>query len=111
MRLTIRPLAEPRRELDLTHRLVAVIAEELWKRYGGNDTLNWLEAERHLQRLLAGRGARADPAPFIGVLDVAKARARGGVRKAPRPGFARGVRCGEPRKSTPCSRGSVKQRT
>ncbi len=51
MRITIRPILDPRREVDLTHRLTAAIAEELWMLYGGNSQLNWLEAERHLARI------------------------------------------------------------
>ena len=53
MKLIVRPVAEPAREIDMTHRLVAAIAEELWRLYGGNDQLNWIEAERHLERLIA----------------------------------------------------------
>jgi hypothetical protein len=59
MRLVIRPVQEAHRELDITHRLVSAIAEELWRRYGGNEQLNWIEAERHLEGLAAGNGARA----------------------------------------------------
>lgn len=52
MQLVIHPIQDPERELDLTHRLVSAIADELWKLYGGNDHLNWIEAELHLQRLV-----------------------------------------------------------
>lgn len=52
MKLVIRPIQDPQRELDVTHRLVSAIAEELWNLYGGNDQLNWIEAERHLQRIV-----------------------------------------------------------
>lgn len=52
MRLVIRPVQEPSREVDLTHRLTAAIADELWRLYGGNDQLNWLEAEMHLGRIV-----------------------------------------------------------
>ncbi|MGD9789195.1 MAG: hypothetical protein AB7Q00_07060 [Phycisphaerales bacterium] len=52
MRITIRPVADRQREIDLTHRLIAVIAEELWRLYGGNEHLNWLEAELHLQAIV-----------------------------------------------------------
>lgn len=58
MKLLIRPFQDRQRELDVTHRLVSVIAEELCKLYGGNDKLNWMEAEMHLQRLV--REARAE---------------------------------------------------
>lgn len=53
MRCIIRPTAAPHDQLDLTERLTAAIAEELWRHYGGNDRLNWFEAEMHLQRMLA----------------------------------------------------------
>lgn len=53
MRIVIRPFGNPRREIEVTHRLTAAIAEALWAERGGNDVLNWLEAERHLARLLA----------------------------------------------------------
>jgi len=53
MRLVIRPVMDPQREIDLTHRLTAAIAEELWRLFGGNEQLNWVEAEMHLQRLVA----------------------------------------------------------
>ncbi len=52
MRIIIHPLIEPEREIDVTHRLIAAIAEELWRLYGGNDHLNWIEAERHLRRIV-----------------------------------------------------------
>jgi hypothetical protein len=52
MRITVHPLMEPKREIDLTYRLIAAIAEELWRRYGGNAQLNWLEAEEHLRRII-----------------------------------------------------------
>lgn len=52
MRLVIRPIQDKHRELDVTHRLVSAIAEELWRLYGGNETLNWIEAELHLQRIV-----------------------------------------------------------
>ena len=52
MRLVIRPVQDPQREIDLAHRLTAAIAEELWSRYGGNEQLNWVEAELHLRGLV-----------------------------------------------------------
>lgn len=51
MKVTIRPVQDPSCEIDLTHRLVEVIAEEIWLEFGGNARLNWLEAEYHLRRL------------------------------------------------------------
>lgn len=53
MKIIVRPILDPQREIDLTHRLVAAIAEELWRLFGGNDALNWIEAEWHLQRIIA----------------------------------------------------------
>jgi hypothetical protein len=52
MRVTIRPVLDPAQEIDVTDRLVAAIAGELWRLYGGNDKLNWLEAELHLQTIV-----------------------------------------------------------
>ena len=54
MRILIRPMLDPRREVDVTERLVSVIAEELWLRFGGNGQLNWIEAEIHLENLVGG---------------------------------------------------------
>jgi hypothetical protein len=34
--------------LDVTEQVIAAIASTLWKVHGGNDVLNWLEAERAL---------------------------------------------------------------
>lgn len=53
MKITVRPMSNPGHELDVTHRLIAAIAEELWLFHGGNEQLNWLEAERHLEALVA----------------------------------------------------------
>ena len=68
MRITVRPVVDPCREVDLTNRLVAAIAEELWLLYGGNDKLNWFEAERHLERIVGearavARGDGPEQAP------------------------------------------------
>lgn len=52
MRIVIRPVMEPQHEIDISQRLVAAIAEELWCLYGGNDHLNWLEAETHLRQIV-----------------------------------------------------------
>lgn len=59
MKIIVRPILDPQREIDLTHRLVAAIAEELWRLFGGNETLNWIEAEWHLQRIVAQARAEA----------------------------------------------------
>jgi hypothetical protein len=59
MKIIIRPILNPQREVDMTHQLVSAIAEELWRLFGGNDTLNWIEAEWHLQRIIASARAEA----------------------------------------------------
>lgn len=83
MRIIVRPLSDPQREIDLTDRLIAAIAEELWRLYGGNDRLNWLEAERHLAAIVGQ--ARAD-APETAVLVEPPRRRQAGP---PRPGVGR----------------------
>lgn len=50
--VTIRPIAEPARELDVTECLIRAIEAEIAARYGGNAVLNRLEAEGHVARLL-----------------------------------------------------------
>jgi len=52
MRLVSRPIQDSQREIDVAHRLTAAIAEELWRLFGGNEQLNWVEAELHLKRLV-----------------------------------------------------------
>jgi hypothetical protein len=54
MKLVIRPVQDAPRELDISYRRVSAIAVRLWRRCGGNEQLNWIEAERHLQRRVAG---------------------------------------------------------
>lgn len=51
MPLKITPSSFPNRELDLTGILTRAVAEELWRNFGGNDVLNWMEAERFVQSL------------------------------------------------------------
>ena len=53
MRITVRPMLDPQREIDLTERLVGAIAEEISRTCGGNDHLNWIEAESHLRQLVS----------------------------------------------------------
>ncbi|MBX3376669.1 MAG: hypothetical protein KF678_06665 [Phycisphaeraceae bacterium] len=60
MPLKITPSSFPNRELDLTGVLTRAVAEELWRNFGGNDVLNWMEAERFVQSL------RVQPAPETG---------------------------------------------
>lgn len=50
--VTIRPIAEPAREVDVTECLIRAIEAEIAARYGGNAILNRLEAEGHVARLL-----------------------------------------------------------
>ena len=59
MRITLRPSMAPERELDLTAALTAAVAHALWQHGGGNEVLNWLEAERFIARL----AAEAPPEP------------------------------------------------
>ena len=59
MRITIRPIVEPQCEIDVTHVLVSAIAEELYHRYKGSASLNWLEAERQLELIFAQVRAQA----------------------------------------------------
>lgn len=65
MRLVIRPVHDRLREHDVTRRLVSAIAEELWSLYGGNEHLNWIEAEHHLQRLVEEIRAEARQAQGV----------------------------------------------
>ena len=39
--------------IDLTQRIIGLIASELWKLRGGNDLLNWLEAERLFEEAMS----------------------------------------------------------
>lgn len=97
MKIVVRPIVDPQREIDLTHRLVSAIAEELWSLYGGNEQLNWLEAERHLVRLVGAAGAEADETTFVS-LGAAAGRVRhrrfGRLYAAPANRPARRVRLG-----------------
>jgi hypothetical protein len=61
MRVVLRPSAAPQEELDLTETLTAAVAYELWRRNGGNEVLNWLEAERFVQSLASPPGPRPEP--------------------------------------------------
>ena len=47
-RIVIRPFFGPTEGLDITDILIAAVARELSRRYGGNEPLNRLEAERLL---------------------------------------------------------------
>lgn len=85
MRIVIRPMGEPHLEIDVTERVVAAVAEALWVARGGNDVVNWLEAERHVARLFT-RG----PQRGMGCVDGSsrRAEARGQTRASAR--FDRG---------------------
>lgn len=71
MRIIVRPIVDPQREIDLTQRLIAAIAEELWRLYGGNEQLNWLEAELHLQHIVGAARAAAEATSVIVVRPTA----------------------------------------
>jgi len=53
MTITIRPAANPAHEINLTHALIAAVAHQIHLSCGGNDVLNWLEAENFIARLAA----------------------------------------------------------
>jgi hypothetical protein len=78
MKIIVRPILDPQREIDLTQRLVAAIAEELWRLFGGNDTLNWIEAEWHLQRIVAQARVEARETAVVRVAPSAPDRAING---------------------------------
>jgi hypothetical protein len=92
MKITIAPFAEPYREIDVTQGLVAAIAEEIWRACGGNDALNWLEAERHLARIIGEARETARAAHVAEVIERAeracpgcpRGRARSGGRSSSR---------------------------
>ncbi len=79
MRIVIRPVVDPQREVDLTSRLISAIADELARLYGGNEQLNWLEAEQHLKRIVDE--ARATAAETEVLYLPPAARAIGATRK------------------------------
>lgn len=55
-RLILRPIVTDRNQtveaIDVTAGIVRAVAHELWQHNRGNETLNWLEAERLVQHLL-----------------------------------------------------------
>lgn len=83
MKVVVRPVLDPKREVDLTHRLVSAIAEELWLLYGGNDKVNWLEAERHLMRIISEASAQAQTGLAAPVRSAVDTAIKGGNRHAP----------------------------
>lgn len=62
MRIIIKPSAQPAKEIDLTNALVSAVAAELWNTCGGNDVLNWMEAENFVQSLVV-RESHSEPKP------------------------------------------------
>lgn len=58
--LLIRPSNAPDRTIDLTKAITAAVAHELWCQTGGNEVVNWIEAERFVRGLVE-RGARSLP--------------------------------------------------
>lgn len=58
MPIVIRPSMTPNRDLDLTKALTAAVAHELWRHAGGNEVVNWLEAERVVASLSIRRVRR-----------------------------------------------------
>jgi hypothetical protein len=55
----LRPFMGPPEGLDVTEALVRAVAAELARHGGGNDTLNWLEAESILLDAWSRRPAAA----------------------------------------------------
>jgi hypothetical protein len=52
MQLSVRPLLDPKRTIDLHEVFVRAIERELEQRFSGNSVLNRLEAEAQLAALL-----------------------------------------------------------
>ncbi len=80
-RLLVRPIAQPKRSIDATEAMTRAIAHCLWEQVGGNDALNWLEAERLVQEMLrrfsgndAAVGSPADTAFAIAEATAQRAR-------------------------------------
>lgn len=55
MKILLQPMRNPLEKLDVTDRVIDVIAAELGKCCGGNATLNRLEAAAHLSRFVDER--------------------------------------------------------
>lgn len=104
MQLVIRPMLDPRNEIDVTHELVKAVAEELWRRYGGNDVLNWMEAQWHIEALFErGSPVRvlplaeqtpavpSRPDPGTNYTGARRAGRAGKARSAPRRAGVKGV--------------------
>jgi hypothetical protein len=52
MRMPVRPLVSDGRAIDVRDAVVAAVAREITRHFGGNPVLNVLEAEAHVERLL-----------------------------------------------------------
>ena len=52
MKIVVRPMADPTREIDVTGAMVEAIARELARHCGGNEQVNLMEAERHLSSIV-----------------------------------------------------------
>ena len=59
-RIVLRPMLGPHDGLDVTEAVTRAVAQELWNLHGGNDVMNWIEAERLLAEFIERRS------PFIG---------------------------------------------
>ncbi len=73
MRVIVKPSLTPHLHIDITNALVSTIAAELARAQGGNDVLNWLEAERVLQDLV---GSARVSAPRAGMDSEDRGRRR-----------------------------------
>lgn len=95
MRVIIKPSLTPHLHIDVTNALTSAIAQELARAQGGNDVLNWLEAERILQELVGGArstpreqpaGMAADARPRVRRRRAAPGEPTAGTRLTPIPG-------------------------
>jgi hypothetical protein len=65
VRILLTSLPGGREDVDLTRSFTGGVAHALWMARGGDDTANWVEAERLVEQLfgpLAGRAERKAPA-------------------------------------------------
>lgn len=76
MRVIVKPSLTPHLHVDITNALVSTIAAELARAQGGNDVLNWLEAERVLQDLIGSGRVSAPRAPSAGMDSEERGRRR-----------------------------------
>jgi hypothetical protein len=95
MPVTISPSNAPDRELDITGALVAAVAAELWRNFGGNDVLNWMEAERFVQSLMVKAPPPVPPSAAI------ESRPRHRTARPPEPARFAGRRSADDRVTGP----------